>query len=345
VVDPSVSVVVPCRNEESHIGRLLAAVAGQSVSPGDIVIIDGGSTDGTLAAVAAAAERIRPIAVKTIVAPEDRLPSAINRGVREAAGRVIIRLDGHSSPSPDYIERAVTHLADPNVGVVGGVWRITPGGSSAMAAGIARAVAHPLGAGDAAYRIQSARGVTDMDTVPFGCFTRQTWETVGGLNEGLLGNEDYEFNYRVRRAGLAVRLDPMMHSTYVSRPGLSALALQYFRYGWCKMQMLSQHPSSVRWRQTVPVAFVVALIALTLLAPFVPRAIALLGAMTATYAAVLVSAAAKVCAREGGWARALPMALVFATIHLCWGAGALVFVATGGRWPDRRFLFGLRAVS
>lgn len=345
MIDPAVSVVVPCRNEESHIGRLLAAVAGQSVAPGDIVIIDGGSTDGTHAAIAAAAERIRPITVKTIVAPEDRLPAAINRGVREAAGRAIVRLDGHSSPSPDYIERAVTHLSDPRVGVVGGVWQITPGGASALAAGIARAVAHPLGAGDAAYRIQSARLVTDMDTVPFGCFMRQTWEQVGGLNEGLLGNEDYEFNYRVRCAGLSVRLDPMMHSTYVSRPGFPALALQYFRYGWCKMQMLSLHPSSLRWRQTVPVLFVLALIVLTLLAPFVSGTAALLGAMTATYLAVLGSAAAKVCAREGGWARVLPMVLAFATIHLCWGTGALVFVATGGRWPDRRFLFGLRAVS
>ena len=79
-----------------------------------------------------------------------------------------------------------------------------------------------LGAGDAAYRIQSARAVTNMDTVPFGCFTRATWERVGGLNETLLGNEDYEFNYRVRRAGLAVRLDPAMHSTYVARSRIAA---------------------------------------------------------------------------------------------------------------------------
>lgn len=337
--------VIPCRNEEAHIGTLLAAVAAQSVAPGDIVIIDGGSTDGTIAAIAEASARIAPISVRTIVAPDDRLPTAINRGVRESRGRVIIRLDGHSSPSPDYIERAVAHLAEPGVGVVGGVWRIAPGAKTAVAAGIARAVSHPLGAGDAAYRIQSARTVTDMDTVPFGCFTRETWEKVGGLNESLLGNEDYEFNYRIRRAGLSVRLDPTMHCTYISRPGFAELALQYFRYGWCKMQMLSMHPASIRWRQFVPVGFVFTLLVLALLSPFVRPAALLLPATVALYLAVLTATAAAVCLREGDWRRAAPLVAVFATIHLCWGGGALVFVSTMGRWPDRRFLFGQRGPS
>src|SRR4029078_9160289 len=85
---------------------------------------------------------------------------------------VLVRLDGHSSPPPDYIARAVTHLADPNVGVVGGIWRIVARDHTPMGEAIARAVSHPLGAGDAAYRIHTAHAVTDMDTVPFGWSTR-----------------------------------------------------------------------------------------------------------------------------------------------------------------------------
>lgn len=340
--DDSVSVVVPCRNEEKHIGQLLMALAAQTLQPGEVVIVDGGSTDGTLAEIAEAAKRIAPIAVRTLVAPDDRLPTAINRAVREAKGGVLIRLDGHSMPPPDYIARAVQHLKEPGVGVVGGVWRIVSGGPTATADAIARAVAHPLGAGDAAYRIHSARTVTDMDTVPFGCFTRETWQKVGGLNESLLGNEDYEFNYRVRSAGLAVRLDPDMHSMYVSRGSVSALALQYFRYGWCKMQMLKQHPASLRWRQTVPVAFVATVIVLSLIAPFFDPAALLLAVAVASYLAVLALTAFTICLRESGWRRFFPLIAVFATIHICWGAGALTFLATSGRWPDRRFLFGQR---
>lgn len=339
----SVSVVVPCRNEEAHIGRLLTAIAAQAVRPDDIVIVDGGSTDDTLGVISAASVALAPIVVRTIVAPDDRLPTAINRAVREARGDVLVRLDGHSSPPPDYIARAVAHLADPKVGVVGGIWQIVPGDTTPMGEAIARAVSHPLGAGDAAYRIHSARTVTDMDTVPFGCFTRATWQLVGGLNESLLGNEDYEFNYRVRRAGLAVRLDPMMHSTYVARASLGALALQYFRYGWCKMQMLRQHPASLRWRQTLPVGFVAGLLVLALTALFLRPAAILLALVLLAYLGVLAATSMSICAREGGWHRFGALVLAFATIHLCWGAGALTFLSTSGHWPDRRFLFGQRA--
>lgn len=339
----SVSVVVPCRNEEAHIGRLLRAIAGQALRPDDIVLVDGGSTDDTLGVISETSAQLAPIVVRTIVAPDDRLPTAINRAVREATGDVLIRLDGHSSPPPDYIARAVAHLADPKVGVVGGIWQIVPGDTTAMGEGIARAVSHPLGAGDAAYRIRSARTVTDMDTVPFGCFTRATWQLVGGLNESLLGNEDYEFNYRVRRAGLAVRLDPMMHSTYVARGNLGALALQYFRYGWCKMQMLRQHPASLRWRQTLPVLFVAGLLTLAIAALFARPAGILLGLVLLTYFGVLAATSFQICAREGGWRRFGALVTAFATIHLFWGGGALTFLTTSGHWPDRRFLFGQRA--
>jgi succinoglycan biosynthesis protein ExoA len=339
----SVSVVVPCRNEGAHIGRLLAAIGAQAVRPDDIVLVDGGSTDNTLSAISEAALQLEPIAIRTIVAPDDRLPTAINRAVREAGGDVLIRLDGHSSPPPDYIARAVAHLADPKVGVVGGVWEIVPGDDTPMGEAIARAVSHPLGAGDAAYRIRSAQTVTDMDTVPFGCFTRATWQLVGGLNESLLGNEDYEFNYRVRRAGLAVRLDPMMHSRYVARSSLGALALQYFRYGWCKMQMLHQHPASLRWRQMLPIVFVTALLILAVTALFVRPAAVLLAVVMLVYLGVLTATSTLICAREGGWHRLGALVIAFATIHLCWGAGALTFLATSGNWPDRRFLFGQRA--
>jgi succinoglycan biosynthesis protein ExoA len=340
---PTASVIVPCLNEEAHIGKLITAVARQSVPPADIVIIDGGSTDATLDAIRGAALDVAPLCVRTIVAPDDWLPAVVNRGVREAQGRVLIRLDGHAAPSPDYISRALAQLADPGVGVVGGVWRIVPGAPTPIAAAIARAVAHPLGAGDAAYRLRDGGPVMNVDTVPFGCFTRETWRRVGGLNETLLGNEDYEFNYRVRKAGLLVRLDPTMQSTYVARARLGALALQYFRYGWCKMQMLRQHPGALRWRQAVPVAFVGTTAILALLAPFFRPAAWLAVAELASYLGVVVLTTVSICAREGGWRRAWGLIAAFVTIHVCWGTGALVYLCTRGHWPDRRFLFGIRA--
>lgn len=256
------------------------------------------------------------------------IPQAVNEGVRAATGEVIVRMDAHSTPAPDYIERALARLEEPRAGVVGGVWEIAPGARTTTASAIARAVAHPLGAGDAVYRI--GRGETeprDVETVPFGCFTRATWEALGGFDESLLTNEDYEFNHRVRARGLRVILDPAIRSTYYARSTLGALARQYFRYGWWKARMLRKHPASLRWRQAMPAGFVALLAGLAAAGLFWREVWWVLATVGTCYAAVLGLVAVLICAREGGWARLPALVGAFAVVHLAWGTG---FVASAG---------------
>jgi len=332
-----VSVVVPCRNERLHVGALIEALRRQQVPPGEIVVVDGGSTDGTSDVLRQMQDSDHSVRVKVLVRQDASIPEAVNAGVREAAGAVIVRLDAHSEPSAIYIARALDRLAEDRAGVVGGVWHVAPGAKTATAAAIARAASHPLGAGDAAYRIGRHRTApVDVDTVPFGCFRRDVWERLGGLDESLLANEDYEFNYRVRQAGLRVILDPSIHCTYFARPTLAALATQYFRYGWWKVQMLRKHPESLRWRQAVPALFVAALVLLAALGAAWWPAWVLLAVQVAVYGAAVAGTSLRICLREGEWARLLPLCGAFATIHLAWGAGALVNVVTMGRWGQRR---------
>ena len=127
---------------------------------------------------------------------------------------------------------------------VGGVWDIRPGGEGWVARSIAAAVAHRLGAGDAGYRAGARAG--EVDTVPFGAFDRRWLERVGAFNEELLTNEDYEYNYRLRQAGGMIWLDPSIRCVYFARPTLSALARQYWRYGFWKAHMLTRYPRSLR---------------------------------------------------------------------------------------------------
>ena len=150
----------------------------------------------------------------------------MNRGIDAAHGEIIVRLDGHSRPPPDYVGRALDALRETGAAVVGGMWEIAPGGPTLIAEAIARAVAHPIGAGNAAYRTARATdsGRTEVDTVPFGCLRKTTWEALGGFDERLLTNEDYEFNYRVRSSGSAVVPDPDIRCTYFARSTLAGLA-------------------------------------------------------------------------------------------------------------------------
>jgi len=339
---PSISIVIPCRNEARHIGGLLDAIRQQDTAILEVVIVDN-STDDTRSVIT----RYRtdhpglPVRVVPYDGPAS-IPAAVNLGVRHATGDVIVRLDGHSMPDRRYVGLAVAALELEGAGVVGGVWEIAPGAPTAVAHAIASAAAHPVGAGDAAYRIAHAGAERqDVDTVPFGCYRKTLWTELGGLNEELLSNEDYEFNYRTRASGRRVILDPGIRSTYYARASLGGLTQQYFRYGWWKAQMLRSHPESLRWRQAVPAAFVAGLSALAAcvaaLAVFAPASLLLplaglaLVAILALYVAALVAASLQICARRRAW-RMLPfLPVAFATIHFAWGSGALVNLLTGGR--------------
>jgi hypothetical protein len=205
--------------------------------------------------------------------------------------------------------------------VVGGVWDIRPGGEGWIAAGIAEAASHPLGVGDAWYRLNPAEG--PVDTVPFGAFRRSLFEEMGGYDESLLTNEDYEFNTRVRQGGGVVWLEPAVRSTYIARAKLSELARQYGRYGYWKLKMLQRHPGSLRWRQALPPLFVASLIGLGLLSIFWLPARFLLLVETLVYLLVLIAAGLQAAIRRRVPPLLLSLPLAITTMHLSWGSGFL----------------------
>jgi hypothetical protein len=108
-------------------------------------------------------------------------------------------LDAHSVPASDYIQNSIELLRSGKAQNVGGIWEICPSSDTCIAKAIAGAVAHPLGAGDAGYRIKAKSGF--VDTVPFGAFKKVDFDRFGGFDEELLSNEDYEFNTRLRQNG------------------------------------------------------------------------------------------------------------------------------------------------
>lgn len=314
----TVGIVIPCLNEGRWLGEVLDAISSQTHEPDEIVVVDDGSTDDTAAVAHTWAAKHPALPLRVVPGPRRGVAAAVCAGVDALSSDVFIRLDGHCRPAADYISRAVTLLEGPKVGVVGGVWVIEPGDDSIEALAIAIGMAHPIGSGGAAYRRASLHEAIDVDTVPFGCFKRPIWLALGGFDQGLRSNEDYEFNYRLRQQGLRVVLDPGMRCTYYARPTIRELARQYGRYGWWKARMLIHHPRSVRWRQLVPALLVpgFALIAAGMVAapgPFWTMLLALYPAAILGFAVQAAVARGKPMA--AGWTAA-----TFATIHLTWSA-------------------------
>ena len=320
---PFISIIIPCYNEETTIRHLLDSVLAQTYPHAqmELVISDGMSTDHTCDVIAQFQKEHDDLSVKVVKNSARTIPSGLNQAIRESSGEIIVRLDAHSMPIPEYVERCVAahqlHKGDN----IGGVWEIRAGDETWIAESISFAAAHPLGVGDAMYRLNAKAGV--VDTVPFGSFHRALIEKIGEFDETLLANEDYEFNTRVRESGGIVWLDPSIRSVYFSRSTLGKLASQYWRYGFWKYKMLKHYPHTLRWRQALPPAFVLALIILIVLSLFTESARYLLVAQLLIYFLILGLAALKLAVEQRKSFLVVGLPLGILTMHVSWGAGFL----------------------
>jgi glycosyltransferase involved in cell wall biosynthesis len=326
---PFVSVIVPCYNEESTIRHLLDAVLVQTYPRAqmELIISDGMSTDKTLAVIDSFRKEHADLAVRVVNNPARTIPSGLNQAIRESRGEVIVRLDAHSMPIPEYVERCVSAHESGLGDNIGGVWEIRPGADTLIAKSISFAAAHPLGVGDAMYRLNAKAGA--VDTVPFGSFRRALIEKIGLFDETLLTNEDYEFNTRVRESGGTVWLDPSIRSVYFSRSTLGKLAAQYWRYGFWKLKMLRRYPHTLRWRQALPPLFVLSLIVFIVLSLFFGPARYVLAAQLVFYFFVLGLAGLKLAIEKQNAFLVFGLPLAIMTMHLSWGAGFLWSFVSG----------------
>lgn len=320
---PTVSIIIPCYNEQATIRKLLEALRLQTypLDKMEVVISDGLSTDETLDVIGSFQKQHTDLSVRVVENKARSIPSGVNQAIRESRGEIIVRLDAHSMPIPEYVERCVAAHQSGKGNNVGGVWEIRPGAETWIAESISFAAAHPLGVGDAMYRLNAKAGA--VDTVPFGSFRRELIQRIGAFDETLLANEDYEFNTRVRESGGVVWLDPSIRSVYFSRDTIGRLAAQYWRYGFWKFRMLKRYPRTLRWRQALPPAFVFVLIALIVLSLWFATARLLFVFQFSIYFLILGLAGLRLAikTRKGFHLWGLPLAI--ATMHMTWGAGFL----------------------
>ena len=317
------SIIVPCYNERTTIQLLLDALYAQTYPRTDmeVVIADGASTDDTPSVIADWQQAHPDLRVVVVQNPARTIPAGLNTAIQASQGEIIVRLDAHSKPEPDYVARSVAAILEGRGQNVGGVWDIQPSREDWIARSIAAAAGHPIAVGDARYRYSGQAAY--VDTVPFGAFKRDLLDQVGMFDETLLTNEDYEFNTRIRQSGGKVWFDPQIRSVYYARENLNALARQYWRYGYWKVQMLRRYPNTIRWRQALPPLFVLTLIGLTLMAAFLSLAFWSLVGIITLYTAILVCVGGYLALQRNMPGFALGVPLAIACMHFSWGTGFL----------------------
>ena len=327
----AVTVIMPIRNEKGHIAQSLGSVLAQDY-PADrleVLVVDGMSVDGTRDLVRQMiADRPN---VRLLDNPGRAVPTALNGGIREATGEVIIRVDGHCQIAPDYVRRCVEVMRQVGADAVGGLQRAT--GADPVGRGVALATSSPFGVGNARFHYAARAGWTD--TVYLGAYRREAFDRIGRFDEDLVRNQDDEFNFRLIQAGGRIWLDPTIRSVYHSRANLRGLWRQYYEYGLYKVRVIQKRGAVPSWRHLVPAAFVLVLLGSLLLALFTHQPFWLLS-VAGPYA--LASALASLWTARHDW-RTLPvLPLAFATIHIAYGIGFL-----SGLWHWRRLPWKSRA--
>jgi glycosyltransferase involved in cell wall biosynthesis len=333
---PRVSVIVPCRNEAQHLEACLDSIVA-SEYPSDrleVMVVDGRSEDASREI----AERYarRHAWIRVLDNPRRVVPVALNLGIQQATGDVIIRLDAHGVYPPDYVPRLVTALLETGADNVGGQLVTLPGGAGAVPRAIAIALSHPFGVGNSYFRI----GVAEprwTDTVPFGCFRRDVFTRFGLFDEELVRNQDDELNHRILHRGGRVLLLPSVVARYYGRRSLGQLGRMYYQYGEFKPLVARKVGRVMTLRQLAPPALVLALAGLPALALFLPAAGWLWAAFGSVYGAALVSGALPSALRFGPRC-GLALVAAFAVLHVSYGMGFLRGLARlarpAGRPPD-----------
>lgn len=313
-IEPTVSVTLPMLNESNHIVACLESFGRQDypLDRLDVMVIDGGSDDGSRAVVEAFAEE-RPW-IRILDNPAGSAAAAFNVGMQQARGEVVCLFSSHGVADRDYVSRSVDALRRSGAAGVGGSYRHE--GLDRTSRAIGAAMVSPVGMASPHRFATEAR---DVDTISHPAYWRDAMLEVGGFDEGLARNSDYEFNHRMRAAGYRLHFDPAIGSVYRPRPNLNALFRQFWYYGKWKARVAERHPSSIRPRHLVAPLAVVGAVA----SPFLLLSRRGRGAVAAAWAAyaAVVAFGVRAADPQARDASTRTLAAAFPVMHAAWGAG------------------------
>lgn len=202
-------------NEAGTLDALLESVARQTLAPDEIVVADGGSTDGTLAELQRWSARLP---LRLVEAPGANISRGRNLAIQATTTEWIAVTDAGVRLDPEWLQH-LSRAATPDVDVVSGFFRPDPQTNFERALGATTLPAVEDVKQDAF--LPSSRSVL---------FRRAAWEGVGGYPEWLDYCEDLVFDLALKRAGYWFAFAPEAIVWFRPRRSLTAFFKQYYLY-------------------------------------------------------------------------------------------------------------------
>jgi glycosyltransferase involved in cell wall biosynthesis len=223
------SIVTTVRDDREALSELLGDLAAQTVLPAELVVVDAGSTDGTLDLLAG---WDGPFPLRTIEAPEANISEGRNIGIRAAAGDRIACTDAGCRPVPGWLE-ALDGAADADLAT--GIYLVDGRTATERALAVSLYPA-PDEIGDDSplvalwQRLFGRRFEADHATGRSMAFSKRAWEAAGGFPEDLYAGEDVAFSQAIVAAGFEARLVPAAAVLWRPRRTWSSNARMYRSY-------------------------------------------------------------------------------------------------------------------
>jgi len=297
----------------------------------EVLVVDGMSEDRTRVIVQSYAQRCGFI--RLLDNPRGITPAALNIGIKNSKGEVIIRMDAHSEYPPQYVSTCLEYLSRVEADVVGGPIVTRPGADTVIARSIALATSCPFGVGNSRFRTSTTEGY--VDTVPFGAYKRDVFRKVGLFDERLARNQDNEMSCRIINSGGKIYLTPELMAYYYNQATISGLLRQALRTGVWNVITLKINPAAFCWRHFIPFVFVTVLLVLGFLASLHSGTRVAFFALVGLYCAAAGTSSLYIGLKEGiRYTWILP--LLFFLYHFCYGLGTwagllkIVFTGWGG---------------
>lgn len=238
---PSVSVIVPAFNEAQTIRQTLKSLAALDYPKFDIVVVDDGSSDNTLAIAREFAETQSKVAIRVLTQPNRGKWKALNEGIRNSTGDLVLCIDADSSLSRDALRRMAPHFSDREVGAVSGQVQVR---NQINLVTRLQALEY-LVANGSARTAQSGSGSVLIVPGPIGLFRRATLDKINEMyfaessGEGPFSPhtfaEDFELSVMICAMGAKVVYEPEAKAFTRAPETLGTLLNQ--RYRWLRGSM------------------------------------------------------------------------------------------------------------
>lgn len=232
----SVSVIINAYNEEEDIGDCLDSLADQTYDDFELVVVDDGSTDGTMEVVEEYSDKFD---MKTHRTEHVGLKKARKEGVRRADGEYLITIDADEVLREDFLENILKGFEDDDVGAVGGVLRSEGEGRVTEAYGALNEMFYKLRGGD-----------EEVDWIQGGCsaYRREALEEVGGLAREKV-SADKDVSWKLKDAGWKVVLSTDAVAQHKDPQTLSSVMKREYRIGQREYSLLKKHHGRFGWKE------------------------------------------------------------------------------------------------